>query len=168
MFALVLAALLLTADKEPALDPSKVPDTQKAEIAKELLEKIKDSLKKLEKSTKESRANKDAIKLNCVSDKMNQAKGLQAVAETSEKTLKEALANKDKEVIAHEFDKLAMAGQKVTQLKAESNTCIGELNVYAGDTVLIVEFEGKEGEDPTALVYVVPFLPRPVQVSPYQ
>lgn len=165
LFFLIAA---LTAGSSDPLDPAAVPDAQKTKIAKELVEKMKESLKKLNDTSKESRANKDAVKLNCVGEKLNQAKGLMNVAEASEKSLTDALERKDKEVAAHEFNKLVMAGQKVTQLKAESSTCIGELAVYAGDTVVVIESEDKDATDPTALVYIIPFVPRPVQVSPYQ
>jgi hypothetical protein len=152
---------------EPPPVAAAVPDGQKAKAAKEIIEKMRASLKKLGDASKESRAAKDAVKLSCVAEKQSQATGLVAVAETSEAELTDALKRKDEEVAAHAFDKISLAGQKVTQLQADSNTCIGELAVYAGDTIVIATNEG-DSDDPTILIYVVPFLPRPVQVSPYQ
>lgn len=169
MFSLLLCTVFAAAagTSEP-LDPAKVPDADKPKAVKELLEKMKQTLKKLNDASKESRAQKDAVRLGCVGEKLRQAKGLMAVAEASAAALKDALARKDKEVSAHEFNKLTMAGQKVSQLKSESGTCVGELAVYTGDTVVVIENESKDTTDPTQQAYVVPTVPRPVQVSPYQ
>ena len=161
----LLFLALLGADLPPTA--ATVPDGQKVSVAKDLIEKMKKSLKKLGDASKESRAAKDAVKLSCVGEKQKQASGLVTVAEATQTDLADAVARKDEEVAAHAFDKIAMAGQKVTQLQADSNTCIGELAVYAGDTIVIATNEG-DSEDPTLIIYVVPFLPRPVQVSPYQ
>lgn len=149
-------------------DAEAVPDSQKAERAAQWTATMKAKLKKMLDAMSDARDGKDAVKLGCVTEKLTQAKGLLAVGESAEMALQEHLSRRDREEIDHAFSKLSIAQEKAEQLAAEADSCIGESAVYSGDTVVEVESNDTNNEDPTSPSFVPAPVQRPLQVSPYQ
>ena len=89
----------------------------------DMREVLKDVLKVLE----EARSERDIIKLNCVNEKLGQVKGLLKVSEQASVSLQEAGAKGDSETTRHEYTKIAIAREKVSQLRGEAEECIGQL-----------------------------------------
>jgi hypothetical protein len=150
---------------------SVIADNDKTAWTGKALQRMKDGLHRLLVVLEEARDGKDVVKLNCVNEKLTQVKGLLRIAEQADILMQEALAKRDKEVTAHEFQKEQIAAQKIDQLKADAESCIGEQAVYSGDTVVTVEYSGKDNSDPTEnniLTQQPAPLLRPPQVSPYQ
>jgi hypothetical protein len=145
-----------------------VADSEKAPRAATHISRMKESLKRLLTLLEEARESKDVVKLNCVNEKLTQTKGLLRISEQAEDALQEALARHDREVGNHEFAKISISRQKTEQIAAEAESCVGELAVYAGDTVVTVEGGYHGGYDPTIIPLPLPEVVRPPQVSPYQ
>ncbi|MBC7793782.1 MAG: hypothetical protein H7Z43_08740 [Clostridia bacterium] len=102
------------------------------------LSRMRDVLKTVFKYLEEAREKRDVIKLNCVNEKLTAVKGLLKVSEQADVTMQEALARRDEEAGRYEYDKVSIARGRVDALLGESEACVGELSVYAGDTVVEV------------------------------
>lgn len=84
---------------------------------------------------------KDIIKLNCVTDKLVQAKVNLNIAEQSMTSLQENIARADEGGRTHEFTRLTIVNQKVLVLGAEAENCIGEDLSFVGATRVDVEVD---------------------------
>lgn len=146
-----------------------VADGEKGERTAEHLERMREVLKQVLKHLEDARDKRDVIKLNCVNEKLAAVKGLLRVSEAADVKMQEALARRDSEAAAHEFQIVAIARRKVEQLLAESEACVGELAVYSGDTQIEMVVEGPEGPPPSETLPVTPeiVVPPPV-ASTYQ
>jgi hypothetical protein len=118
-------------------DPEKIQ--RSAEALSRMGQVLKDVLSKLE----EARNTKDVVKLNCVNEKLTQVKGLLRISEQSDVALQEAVAKREASSAEHEFTKVTIARQKVDQLRAEAEECIGQL-AFRTDENLTVEVEVPE------------------------
>lgn len=78
----------------------------------------------------------DLIKLNCINEKLAAMKGFIKVSEQSYVNLKEAVSRTDTEAEIHHYTLIAIANQKVNDLGEEALTCVGETQVFAGDTAV--------------------------------
>ena len=88
-----------------------------------------------------ARRQKDIIKLNCVTDKLVQAKVNINIAEQSMTTLQESIARSDEGSRSHEFTRLTIVNQKVLVLGTEAENCIGEDLSFVGATRVDVEVD---------------------------
>jgi len=97
-----------------------------------------------------ARRQKDIIKLNCVTDKLVQAKVNINIAEQAMTTLQESIARADEGGRTHEFTRLTIVNQKVLVLGTEAENCIGEDLSFVGSTRVDVEGDpGIPTIDPT-------------------
>jgi hypothetical protein len=146
-----------------------VSDADKPEASQSALARMKAILSKVLKYLSDARDQGDVVKLNCVNEKLTAIKGLLRVSELSDVQLQEALARRDGDAANHEYEKVAIALRKCEQLLAESEACVGELSVYAGDTEVQVETdESVTTEDPSVYVPPVIIPERPPAASPFQ
>lgn len=146
-------------------------DTDRLAKAKEDLASMRGILSKVIKHLSAAREEKDTVKLNCVNEKLTKIKGLLRISEQADVAMQEAIARKDNSSIAGEFAKISISKQKCSQLAADSEACIGELAVYAGDDELelYVENESPYSQDQlTADLADTPVAERPTEASPYQ
>lgn len=111
------------------------------------IEKIKEALTRVSTLAEEARKEKDVIRLNCVNEKLLGIRGMLSISESSMAALKDAVSRDDKEERTHEFSKVQIAHTKVAELKAEAETCAGEVTVYFGDTVLDTVIDPSVPED---------------------
>lgn len=147
---------------------SDVPDPEKLRRSSDALIRmravLKDALGKLE----EARATRDVVKLNCVNEKLTQIKGLLRISEQSDVSLQEAVAKRETGTAEHEFTKVTIARQKVEQLRAEAEECIGQL-AFRTDENLTVEVEEPDNlpnADPTRPPEPAQIVSRPPVASP--
>jgi hypothetical protein len=97
-----------------------------------------------------ARRQKDIIKLNCVTDKLVQAKVNINIAEQSMTSLQENISRSDEGGGTHEFTRLTIVNQKVLILGTEAENCIGEDLSFVGATRVDVEVDpGIPTSDPT-------------------
>jgi hypothetical protein len=144
-----------------------VPDKEKLTQASADLDQMRAALKDVLKRLEEARSEKDVVKLNCVNEKLTQVKGLLKIAEQSDVALQEAVAQGEQGSSQHEFAKVSIAKQKVDQLRAEGEQCIGQL-AYVVDEKTLVTVETPE-DLPDAITNPVTQLPvvmNPPAVSP--
>ncbi|MBX5483855.1 MAG: hypothetical protein IRZ16_18695, partial [Myxococcaceae bacterium] len=127
-----------------------VPDSEKVSRSSESLSRMRNVLKEVLAKLEEARNTKDVVKLNCVNEKLTQIKGLLRISEQADVTMQEAIARSEKQSADHEFTKVMIARQKVEQLRAEAEECIGQL-AFRTDENQTVEVEEPEGlpDDPT-------------------
>ncbi|OGQ78405.1 MAG: hypothetical protein A2289_25025 [Deltaproteobacteria bacterium RIFOXYA12_FULL_58_15] len=145
-----------------------MPDNQKAGIAREHLDRMREALTRVLGHLEEAREERDVVKLNCVNEKLTAIKGLLKISEQADVAMQEALARRNSEVASHEFRKVSVAATKTEQLLAESEACVGELAVYSGTTEIEVEIDNEPTEDITEETTTVPVVTRPPAASPYQ
>lgn len=103
------------------------------------LTRMREVLKTVFKYLEDAREKRDVIKLNCVNEKLTAIKGLLKVSEQADVSMQEALARRDEEAGRYEYDKVSIARGRVDSLLSESEACVGELSVYAGDTIVEVQ-----------------------------
>ncbi len=75
---------------------------------------------------------RDVIKLNCLNDKLVQAKANQNLAEQAAGDLEQAVAQNDSGAAMHKYTSITIVNQKMQVLLAESNECVGEEAGHVG------------------------------------
>jgi hypothetical protein len=148
--------------------PSDVPDPEKLRRSTEALARMKAVLKDVLNKLEEARNTKDVVKLNCVNEKLTQVKGLLRISEQSDVSLQESIAKRERATSEHEFTKVIIARQKVEQLRAEAEECIGQL-AFRTDENLSVEVEVPDNlpqNDPTKVDLPPEVIHHPPMSSP--
>ena len=144
-------------------------DAEKPERAQESVARMREILARMLKYLEEARAEKDIVKLNCVNEKLTAVKGLLRISEQADVSMQEALARRDVEVSAHEYEKVSIARHKSEQLLAESEACVGELAVFSGETQVEVIIDNAPKSDVVNETGgVILDFSRPPVASPYQ
>ncbi|HEX8435603.1 hypothetical protein [Archangium sp.] len=178
LLAVVLASGLTLAQPPsrpapaPAASPflekaSDVPDPQKLERGTKALTTMREVLRDMLGKLEEARRAKDVVRLNCVNEKLTRIKGLLRISEQADVALQEAVARRESTSSEHEYTKLMIAQQKVAQLRAEAEACIGQL-AFRTDENLSVEVEEPKnlpGGDPTHPKPVENIIVRPPPAS---
>jgi hypothetical protein len=102
---------------------------------------MNDTLKRISGLQDQSKRQKDIIRLNCVTDKLVQAKVNITIGEQAMAALQENISRADEGGRTHEFTRLTIVNQKVTVLGAEAENCIGEDLSFVGATRVDVEID---------------------------
>lgn len=74
----------------------------------------------------QARAQRDVVKTLCLNDKLNQIDVAGRSGQDRKNALEQALTRKDADLANHELTILTVLKQRVEQLVAEANQCIGE------------------------------------------
>jgi hypothetical protein len=69
---------------------------------------------------------RDVIKLNCLNDKLVEAKANQNVVDKAARDLEQAVAQNKVDDAAHEYSSITIVNQKMQVLLALANECVGE------------------------------------------
>ena len=109
----------------------KLSDKDKIARSAEIITKMRDTLKSVLQKLTEARESKDVVRLNCVNEKLTQIKAFIKIGEQADLALQEAVAKQDPGAADHEFTKVEIAGQRVAQLRADAEACIGQV-AYTG------------------------------------
>jgi hypothetical protein len=166
MLAVVLTSPLAWAQPAPRPPPaappflqvekaSDVPDVKKLERSNKAIGAMREVLRDVLGKLEEARRARDVVKLNCVNEKLTQVKGLLRISEQADVALQEAIAKRETPLSEHEYTKVMIAQQKVTQLSTEAEKCIGQLAFQADENLSV------EVEEPTNLPGGDPTRPRP-------
>ncbi len=124
-------------------------------------------VKRIQTLQDQAKREKDIIRLNCVTDKLVQARVNVNIAEQSMATMQESMARNDQGEETHEFTRLTIVNQKVTVLGAEAENCIGEDLSFVGATRIDVEVDPNIPQyDPTQPGSPFIDITRPPQASP--
>lgn len=126
-----------------------------------------DVIKRIQALRETARKQKDIIKLNCVDDKLVQAKVNVSIADQAMTSLQENIARSDVGGRTHEFTRLTIINQKVLVLGAEAENCIGEDLSFVGATRIDVEIDPNiPRDDPTQPPGPTVNIERPPPASP--
>ncbi|HKQ70709.1 MAG TPA: hypothetical protein VJT73_15290 [Polyangiaceae bacterium] len=99
----------------------------------------------------QARAQRDVVKTLCLNDKLNQIDVATRSAQDRRGALEQASTHKDSDLAGHEFTILTVLRQRVEQLGAEANQCIGEEAGFIGETKVTTTVDPNlPKEDPTA------------------
>jgi len=116
----------------------------------------------------QARAQRDVVKTLCLNDKLNQIDVATRSAQDRRTQLDQASMRHDADLANHEFTILTVLRQRVEQLRAEANQCIGAESVLFGETKVVTTIDQNlPHEDPSSYpdnpVVSVP----PVTASPF-
>ena len=102
---------------------------------------MNDTVKRITDLQNQVKRQKDIIRLNCVNDKLVQAKVNITIGEQAMRALQESISRADEGGRTHEFTRLTIVNQKVQVLGAEAENCIGEDSSFVGATRVDVEVD---------------------------
>ena len=99
----------------------------------------------------QARATRDVVKTLCLNDKLNQIDVANRSAHDRRTSLDQAAQRSDPDLANHEFTILTVLRQRVEQLAAEANQCIGEEAVLFGETKVVTTIDPNlPHEDPSS------------------
>jgi hypothetical protein len=107
----------------------------------EYFKSMNDAVKRITDLKNQAQRQKDIIRLNCVNDKLVQAKVNITIGEQAMAALQESISRADEGGRTHEFTRLTIVNQKVQVLGAEAENCIGEDLSFVGATRVDVEID---------------------------
>jgi hypothetical protein len=101
------------------------------------------------KMLEEARKQKDVVKTLCINDKLSQIDVATRTAKDRRQQLQEAVGRNDAETSNHHFTIMTVLRQRVEQLVAEANQCIGEEGAFVGETKTTVTIDPSIPPDET-------------------
>ena len=156
------SAVDLSVKQRPTLTPADMVNQ-----SKEYFTGMGAVVKRIQTLQEQAKREKDIIRLNCVTDKLVQARVNVNIAEQSMATMQESIARNDQGEQTHEFTRLTIVNQKVTVLGAEAENCIGEDLSFVGATRIDVEVDPNIPQyDPTQPGSPFIDITRPPSASP--
>jgi hypothetical protein len=169
----------------PAAAPPAAPAPAEADIGvraravlspQEMLEqsrgyrdRIQQTVARIEQQIEQARNEKDIIRINCLTDKLVQARAHLAIANQAVTNLTQAVGRADEGATMHEYTRVTIVSQKVQVLANEADQCVGEDLSFVGATRVDVDVDpGVRPDDPTQVPPpdVDPIGPRPDTQSP--
>lgn len=99
----------------------------------------------------QARGSRDVVKTLCLNDKLNQIDVAARSAHDRRGSLDQAVQRSDADLANHEFTILTVLRQRVEQLAAEANQCVGEEAVLFGETKVVTTIDPNlPNEDPSS------------------
>ena len=171
-FALMLSAVEAQAETRDGADErfdevERMTPRQLSDRAEGYVDEMRAMLDQVLRMLDDARAEKDVVKLNCVNEKLTHLRGLVRVSEQGQITMQEAIARQEMDEARHEFTKLVVAHDRVRQLRAEAEECVGQL-AFVVDEELEIEVEIPP-DLPDVVPDIIPVPPvaaRPPRASP--
>ena len=78
----------------------------------------------------------DILRINCINEKLAAMRGFLKVSEQSYTNLRDAAGRDDDTAQLHHFSLISVSGEKVRDLGEEAETCVGEVEVFADESVV--------------------------------
>jgi hypothetical protein len=116
-----------------------------------------------------ARQARDVVKSLCLSDKLSQVDVAERSAKDRDVALQSAAQRGDGELSNHEYTILSVLRQRVEQLSAEANQCVGEEVAFVGQTQVVADIDPNlpgTGEENTGFPPVVVAPPVVTQPPP--
>lgn len=101
-----------------------------------LLGRMTGARENMRQSLEKARIQRDVVKTLCLNDKLNQTDVAIRSARERKESLAAAAQRSDGDLANHEFTILSVLGQRVTQLTAEANQCIGQEAGIVGESAV--------------------------------
>lgn len=118
-----------------------VPVARFQETAEEYLVEMRAALTKGLEILREAREDMDALRLQCVNDKITAMKGILRISEDANISLQEALATRATERARYEFNKIRTSRNKMAEMLSAAQNCVGAEATYTGGSDLTVEVD---------------------------
>lgn len=118
-----------------------VPVSKFLEVSETWLKEMRENLTKGLDLLREARDSKDAVRLQCVNEKIAAMKGVLRVSEDAYIALQEAMATRATERARHEFTKIKTSYAKMSELIQGARNCVGAEATFTGDTEVDVEID---------------------------
>lgn len=118
-----------------------VPVARFQETADEYLVEMRAALTKGLEILREAREDMDALRLQCVNDKITTMKGILRISEDANISLQEALATRATERARYEFNKIRTSRNKMAEMLSAAQNCVGAEATYTGGSDLTVEVD---------------------------
>ena len=118
----------------------------------------------------QAKKDKDIIRLNCLTDKLVQAKVNLNIADQAIINLEDAIRRRDDGASLHEFTRVTIVHQKAQVLENEAQQCVGEDLTFVGATRVDVEIDpnvrrDNPADNPPSLGSIP--IDRPPSASPF-
>ncbi|TKD04382.1 hypothetical protein [Polyangium fumosum] len=113
----------------------------------------------------EARAQRDVVKTLCLNDKLNQIDVTLRSARERRQALDLAVKRDDADLSSHEFTILGVLRQRVEQITAEANQCIGKDADILGETSTVTQIDPGIPDDPAFYPPVVVIVEPPPSAS---
>ncbi len=81
-----------------------------------------------------ARKDNDAVRVNCLNEKITAMKGVLKIADNGYIALQEHLANSDEASARYQFQKIRIANRKMRKLNEEAENCVGAEASWTGGT----------------------------------
>ena len=101
------------------------------------------------KQLAEARQSRDVVKVLCLNDKLNQIDTAIRSARDRMPNLKTAAEKNDQDQARHEFTTIEVLKDRVQNLVAEANQCIGEETGFVGESEVVVDIDPTIPDDPS-------------------
>lgn len=118
-----------------------VPVARFQQTADEYLVEMRAALTKGLDILREAREDMDALRLQCVNDKITAMKGILRISEDANISLQEALATRATERARYEFNKIRTSRNKMAEMLSAAQNCVGAEATYTGGSDLTVEVD---------------------------
>lgn len=122
-------------------DEEQVPVAKFKEKGEEYLVEMRGNLTKGLEILRDAREDKDALRLQCVNEKIAAMKGVLRISEDAYISLQESLATRATERARYEFNKVRTSKNKMAELVSAAQNCVGAEAVYTGDSQVEVEID---------------------------
>lgn len=118
-----------------------VPVARFQERAGEYLVEMRASLTRGLEILRSAREDMDALRLQCVNEKITTMKGVLRISEDAFISLQEALATRGTERARYEFNKIRTSRNKMGDLLSAAQNCVGAEATYTGGSDLTVDID---------------------------
>jgi hypothetical protein len=136
----------LTTQRDVNLSPAEI----EAKL-NEYLPQMEQSATTVRRQLEQARAARDVVKVLCLNDKLNQIDVAIRSASDRAGILRNAIAQNDVDRSRHEYQIVAVLHERVTDLAAEANQCIGEETGFIGESSVVVSIDPTIPDDPSEL-----------------
>jgi hypothetical protein len=153
-----------------AVQKPSVSGQQMLDQGHEYRRQIEATVLQIQSQAQQAKADKDVIRLNCLMDKLNQARVNSMMMDQALQALQEAMSHREEGAQLHEYARITIINQKVQVLRTEADACVGAETNYVGPTKVLVETPPnlQEGtDDPPISVPPPPLVENPPPASPF-
>lgn len=153
----------LTAQRDVQLTPA-----QMEARLNEYLPRMEQGAATVRQQLSQARSARDVVKVLCLNDKLNQIDVAIRSANDRAASLRLALSRNDVDRARHEFQVVSVLSDRVRDLVAEANQCIGEETGFIGESRIVVEIDPTIPEDTTEIppedtIFIPPTTSSPIQ-----
>jgi hypothetical protein len=120
-----------------------------AQEATKILEGMDAARRGVGRMLEEAKEERDVVKALCLEDKLSQMDIARRAAGDRSQSLGESVRLNDQELATHAYSILVVLNERVAQLSAEANQCIGVEAAFVGDSRVSVDIDPNIPDDPS-------------------